>query len=328
MVGAGCTSGGNDEAMDRLSVEIESLSGRIAETEQRLDALAATTGELAGLPGRIDAITERVEELSQLHFEDHEELVEQLLRLRDHVTLQFGKMRMESEARKIEEMANDDVANLVSMLAEGGVDLDLDARRIEVGGSICLTEGILEFLAVGEGGKDHESLLYIDCVPSLLNAAFIALGLEPGSPSRIEEEGPNVAEGGPPYGPEDANLLYFPPTGPKVMLTLSWEEDGKAVTHRAEDLVVNRATGEPMPRVGWVFLGSRFATDDMRGGEVYVADITKDVISVWHSYKGNAILDNPLPAGMHDDVYVPNTPLLPERGTPVRLLFTVDADEK
>jgi len=304
--------------------KLEDLGVRLASLEAKLASLEAGVGAAGPTAERLDALERRVEEASKANLEMYDDCIDQILKLRDHVTLQLGKLRMESESERIRKLATAGTDQLAATLREGGIELDLPAKTLRVRGAICLTEGLVEFLAVGHGGKDHESLLYLECTPSLLNAGLLALGLEPGKPYRIEPEGPDAPEGGIRVGPEDEGLLYYPPTGPKVFLQVEWEAEGTKVSRRAEDLLLNRLTGATMERAGWVYLGSRFAPADGSGREVYVADVTRDMISIWHSYMGNTVLDSPLPEGMEDDVFVVNRDAVPPRGTPVDVVFSLE----
>jgi hypothetical protein len=316
----GCSPAGDDAkggATEALAARLDELEAKIADLDRGLS-------EESGVSARLDGLERRLEEMARSNLEMYDDTVDQILQLRDHVTLQLGKIHKDTEKDRIREMTSGDREALVSMLREGGVDLDLESRTVRVRGSICLTEGLVEFLAVGHGGKDHESVLYLDCTPSLLNAAFLSLGLDPGNPFHVEEKNPNPPAGGIPFGPKEEGLLYYPPSGPAVYVYVEWEGDAGKVRRRAEDLLLNRNTGESMERAGWVYLGSRFAPDDRSGEELYVADVTQDMISIWHSYRGNTILDSPLPEGMEDDVYVANTGQLPERGTAVEVVFALE----
>jgi hypothetical protein len=45
------------------------------------------------------------------------------------------------------------------------------------------------------------------------------------------------------------------------------------------------------------------------------------VISIWHSYQGNTILDNPLLVGRDDEIFFAFTDRLPPEGTRVQITF-------
>ena len=65
----------------------------------------------------------------------------------------------------------------------GKVCVDMSKRRLEAPGKINLASGILEYLAVGEGGKRHESLLWLDVRPLHFQVGLILLGLHEGDGS-------------------------------------------------------------------------------------------------------------------------------------------------
>ena len=178
------------------------------------------------------------------------------------------------------------------------VTIHLKEKRIEVPGEIVLQRGAIELMACARGGKVHESVLVLRCRPSDLNAALLYLGCK-------STAGPSFL--GDPTKPE----------GDRLVVEVEWEADGKAARHRLEDLAYDLVSQAAMPRITWVYTGSKFVRDPASGTEVYMADRERNLITTWHD--PHALLDNPLPTGGDDTAYVANTDLLPARGTPVRL---------
>jgi len=269
-------------------------------------------GETEAILQSIDMLDERIDELD-------ETLNRRVTRLWEELD------RLKAPA------APEDPGVLTSRLREEGVRLDVGKKTVEVDGFVIQREVLIEFVAVTGRGKTHESLFLLDCAPRALNAGLLALGLAPGTPYRLTEEAlvPEVERGsGEPLELEDPETgemkryLYFPPRGDGVEVTVSWEDEkGGVVRHRIEELILDATSGKALAPMSWVYLGSRFQRNPDTGEEVYVADLTGDVISIWHSYQGNTILDNPLLVGRDDEIFFAFTDRLPPEGTRVQITF-------
>ena len=209
-------------------------------------------------------------------------------------------------------------------VSEGGVTrfphlrLFREEKRIEIDGYVNLNQcPTLEFMACTERGKTHESLLRFECDPKHLHLALIMLGLEP-TPQVSEQGEPIVLD-----------------KGERVVIEVAWwakhtpEHDDSApepvagVTRwRVEDLIYDQRTQTSMPKVGWVFTGSRMikvpAPPDWETlKEVYAASYEGNIVATYHH--PHVILDTPLAEGGDDTVYVPFTKRVPERGTAVTI---------
>lgn len=328
----GCGSS-NDEAVAGLEERIRGFESALVDAREELRKSnqahrAELEATLAGIDEKLASLADmaaRLEKLEDDSMELYDDAIDQIITVRDNLATQISRIRAESAERRLQQLVESDMGELKTMLAGGGIELDDVGKRVIARGSICQTEALVEFAAVGEGGRDHESLLYVDCKPSLLNAGLLSLGLTGGTPYRVMEKVPGAPPGAIDVGSEEEPLLYYPPEGPLVRVDVEWTVDGKTESHRLEDLLLDRTTGKPMEREGWVYLGSRFAADEQTGEEVYVADLTRNLISIWHSHLGNAILDNPHQGGMDDDTYVPHREVLPPRGTEVRVIFSAMA---
>ncbi|HBP17636.1 MAG TPA: hypothetical protein DEA08_07575 [Planctomycetes bacterium] len=209
-------------------------------------------------------------------------------------------------------------------MSEGGVTrfpnlrIFREEKRIEIDGYVNLNQcPTLEFMACTSRGKTHESLLRFECDPKHLHLALIMLGLEP-TPQVSEQGEPIVLD-----------------KGERVVIEVAWwakhtpEHDDSApepvdgVTRwRVEDLIYDQRTQTSMPKVGWVFTGSRMikvpAPPDWETlKEVYAASYEGNIVATYHH--PHVILDTPLAEGGDDTVYVPFTKRVPERGTPVTI---------
>ncbi|MEZ6188687.1 MAG: YdjY domain-containing protein [Planctomycetota bacterium] len=214
-----------------------------------------------------------------------------------------------------------------------GITVFTKEQRVEIQGSICLKRSpALELLACMPKGKTHESLLLLDLHPQdgpeHLATALILIGLEP--TPQVNEFGEAIALA----------------KGQRVLVEVEWAAadapplDASApapvegrITRRAEDLIYDKRTGQAMPRVGWVFTGSRKVMvptppDFKTEHEVFAASYTGNIAATYHD--PDCLLDTPLLEGGDDTVYVPYEGRLPERGTPavihMRLLDEPPAD--
>lgn len=182
----------------------------------------------------------------------------------------------------------------------GTAKLDKNKREIYLPGRVNMQKGLIELFACGPRGKLHESVLVLDVVPYHLQVALLLLGLEPGG--GLEYQG-------------DPRT----PTGDPVHVWVEWDRpDSVALSptverHRAEELIYNLATKKPMKRTHWVFVGSKIVSGR------FMAQIEQSLITTYHD--PFTILDNPLPAGGDDTLYVVNEQVVPEPGTPVRVIL-------
>lgn len=177
----------------------------------------------------------------------------------------------------------------------GAALVDTAARTIICPGEINMDEGSIEYLAVAPGGKTHESLLRVNVRPLHLQVALLMLDLEPKNVLKTQGD-PRAPQG----DPVDLLVRWRTPSGEKREV-------------RAEEMVIDGAVSKPMPRLSWVFTGSRIARQGFQ------ADLEKSLVAVWHD--PTAILDNPLPGG--NNAYLVNSRATPRRGT--RIEFVVRA---
>lgn len=196
---------------------------------------------------------------------------------------------------------------------EPGVKVYLKEKKIKVPGVLANPNMPLELLGCAEGGKDYESLVVLKCKPQNIHLALILFGLKEGK--------------GPKFFGDPTK-----PTGDLVLVFIEWQKEGKTVNYRAEDLVIDMRTNEQMPRAGWAFTGSKFEdeidfdTGKPTGRKIYLANATKTIIASYHDPA--AILDNPTESGGVGNIYQPNTKLLPDKETEVKVIIRVPNDKE
>jgi type II secretory pathway pseudopilin PulG len=187
-----------------------------------------------------------------------------------------------------------------------GVALKED--RVEIPGVVVLRQGALEYLAVFPGGKAHESIFLLTGTPggegerveglgAALNSCLMALGLRPGTPIRFLPGGKTV-----------------PARGTPVCIAVEWEEDGKPVRVRAEDLLWDRERSRSLDPGEFLYVGSYFHQDG------YVPDLTGDAVAVYSVQ--SCVVDLADPRAANDTIFVACGPRVPPEGTKVRMVFS------
>jgi hypothetical protein len=178
---------------------------------------------------------------------------------------------------------------------------------VVVPGLVLVTRGIVELFGCGVGGKEHETVLRLDCDVQSLDLALTSAGFRRG---RLPMKG-DVTEAG---------------QGSRVVILVQWTEpDGKVVTHRSEDLVVSVRRNGPMPRVGWTYVAQWAEVPDPlspkgeKKHKILAAANTQSFVTTFRDR--SALLDNPLEEAIDDTQYAANGIILPKPGTPVRVIF-------
>jgi hypothetical protein len=174
---------------------------------------------------------------------------------------------------------------------------------VVVPGRILMNRGVIELLACAEGGKEHESVLRIDCDIQALDLALRLSGYKNGPvPEALGEEGNQ---------------------GQRLVALVQWKSGEKTVTYRAEDLVISVKRRGPMPRVGWTYVASFVEVDNpgapKKKTPVLAATGTRSLITTWRD--PSSILDNPLPDAVDDTAFAANHVVLPDAGTRVAVIL-------
>ena len=138
----------------------------------------------------------------------------------------------------------------------------VDGGRVEVPGRVALDQGWLEVAVCRRGSREHESIVVVDVEPSVVHAALLLAGFEPGSPAVW-----NRRSG------------WTEATGDPIAILLQVVERG-----RRRDVPLASAIrderGDRSPT--WVFAGSRFdrSTDGAPADGRYVADVSGTVVGL------------------------------------------------
>jgi len=165
---------------------------------------------------------------------------------------------------------------------------------VEATGNICLTNGILEFIASEKEGRDYESLITLDIKPWAMNTALLLIGCEPGETN-----------------------------GTRLSLDIEWTNAGKTNRIPIEKLLVSRKTEKPPGHLTWTFTGSYFTTNPITGKRVFIADEERAFVALWWqtSVPINLSQESGNPYRGDNEGFEVNTNTVPALGTAIKLIL-------
>ena len=177
---------------------------------------------------------------------------------------------------------------------------------VAVPGRILLNRGVIELFACGAGGKEHESVVRIECDVHSLDGALTLCGFRRGKVPKS-------------FGEEDQ--------GDRLIVLVQWRSEGnEVITHRAEDFILHARREMPMPRVGWTFVGAWVDVldplsppNERKTYPGLAAVASKSVMTTFRD--SSTLLDNPIPDAVDDTLYAANDAVVPPPGTPVLLIL-------
>jgi hypothetical protein len=217
------------------------------------------------------------------------------------------------------------LVQLVEALRQQDVHLDPAAGALWLPVRVEVRDELLEYLLVGPAGASHESLFSTDVPASVLNTAFLALGLQPGSNAAWKARDPRPSDeelrsGVTPY---EVTL----PAGNGLHLNVAWRQGDELFLYRVEDLLRNLLSGASMQRHEWIYLGSRMLPPDPRKKsapqtELFAAEVYQNLINISFFNDGYTLLTAALPECVEQTIWLPNAWLLPQRGARVALFFS------
>jgi len=164
-----------------------------------------------------------------------------------------------------------------------GLVIDFQRRCVDLQGSICLDDGMLELIACTNGSKEHESIVAIEARPMHIHTALLLLGIKSGNPAMrkaIDEQ--------------RTRWINIPPRGDPVDVYLVFKDrEGKMVEYPISRFVTRseKRTDEPpgaddidadddneFPQT-FLFAGSHLHGDGP-GPRKYLSDLSGNVISI------------------------------------------------
>jgi len=202
--------------------------------------------------------------------------------------------------------AGEEAPSGAEALKSAGIELDVKKREVRVEATVCLSQGILEYLICLPNTFEHEAIFSVRCKPSVLHLGLLAIGLEP--------------------CPIDAFGLWREKAREnpraRVSIGVEYETDGKKQRRRISELLVNRQKRDAAVPDDWVFTGSFFGKRaDQR---VYAADVMGGVVGLGQEGASVLQFSEELGNPYQDDEQglEVNTDTVPAKGTKVVLIFT------
>lgn len=198
--------------------------------------------------------------------------------------------------------------NWIPLTQDHEVWMNLESKRILVGGRVCLNNGMLEMFACPKGTKEHEAIVAVNTPARYVHAALVALGAEPGPPVQFRP-------------------AYKPAQGTEIEVKVIWEDQqGQEHAVRAQQWIKNTQTDQVL-QYPWVFAGSGFWTDEETGERFYYAD-GGEFICV--SNFSTAMLDLPIKSTEANSalLFSAFTERIPPLGTRVFLQLTPKLNDK
>ena len=190
-------------------------------------------------------------------------------------------------------------------------------KRIILDATVIFDQGPqdgLEAVACMPGGKNHESMLLLDCGKgALIKSLFIAN-------FNLTNDGVVC--------PQDSGL---PARGYPVRAVMRWRPDPVLepnvwVERDMSTMVRDRASGRPYPPLPYIYTGSRFVTQTFTDGdgnereqELFMLDNTKTLVTNYD--EPDTLLASPFPLSQFDVMFEVNSADSPAEDTKVELYF-------
>lgn len=203
-----------------------------------------------------------------------------------------------------------------------GLSADRTRGEIVVDARIATREGWLEQLVCTSGTREHESLLAVAVKPSLIHAALLFVGAQPGAPGSWREE----QDAGGAWG-----VAYTPPAGAAVEVLVRYRGDsGEREEPLCEWIRGAREEGgklveQRFPCDEFVFAGSQIRPNppSLGAGEHYVADYTGSIVGLVTFGDEMIAFREVIPdrVDVAPSVWTANTPRIPPEGSKVQLVI-------
>ena len=203
-----------------------------------------------------------------------------------------------------------------------GLWADRQRGEVLVDARIATREGWLEQLVCKSGTREHESLLAVAVQPSLIHAALLFVGAQPGAPGAWREE---QDEGG------AWRIAYTSPTGTPVEVFARVRSDsGERDDPLCEWIRGAREEGgkiveQRFPCDAFVFAGSHVRPNppSLGSGDHYVADFTGSIVGLVTFGDEMIAFREVIPdrVDLAPAVWTANTARIPPEGSTVQLVI-------
>lgn len=193
-----------------------------------------------------------------------------------------------------------------TLLKASGIGIDPKKHEVRLEATICLQQGILEYLVCLPNTFEHEAVFTTQCTPSLLHLSLLAIGVEPCDNAN---------------GVEWEKASDKMPKS-KMRVEFEYELEGKKVRMSVTDVLKYRKEKLAQKVIPWVFSGSRLGSRD--GKRIYAADITGAVIGLGMDDTSVIQYGEQLgnPYKNQEDGFEVDKDKIPAKGTKVQLIFS------
>ena len=193
------------------------------------------------------------------------------------------------------------------ILELGGVRLDKNQKTVSFPAAVNMTDGLIEYLLVGKGGKTHESLFVTEISPYYIHLAMLLIGAK-GNP---HDE--SLEKNAPPPSTINADYLRNAPElkGDGVQITATWKAGNQSRTANVEDFIVNLGEKRPMRHGPWTYNGSMFYHGR------FLAQVDLSIAAMVTDPE--ALINNRQPGHDNDQVWSIDPARTPKTGTPVTI---------
>jgi len=182
---------------------------------------------------------------------------------------------------------------------------DIEKKRVYFKGVFCLERGALEFIIVGDSGKNHETVVQVTSAPLDISYALLICGFPYSASYRIVQGGDGIMR----------RMFY----GQAVDIFFEYEENGVLKRKPARNFILNAKTNDLIADVPYIFTGSRYVTDPQTGSKHFLANIERNIAAVF--FDSASILNTPLNTGYDDTYYIIKEDVIPKKQTPVLVIL-------
>ncbi len=190
----------------------------------------------------------------------------------------------------------------------GEVRFNSKSREVRLPAAINMREGALEYALVHETGKTHESLLKTAISALDVQVALLLCNYQPGHTGLFDhEKDPEVRKKREATAPKTPGANF-------VQVELEWKDGEKTKRVPLTECLLE-APGKKTPTEfdHWVFNGSMIQTSG------FSAQLYGSFIGIY--YDVTSIINCPSKLNDVDDVWSPNTLILPKEETPVTVII-------
>lgn len=192
--------------------------------------------------------------------------------------------------------------------AIGEVRIERSTRCVRVPVEVNMTEGAVEYFLSATYGKIHESVLKTEVIPLEIHLAVLLLGRPGQIPESLPEGNSELSEQCP-----VEMAVEFPGAGGET------EGSGVRVVP-AGRLVLNHETDTPLADDIWIYTSSRMYET------IFTAQRNGNVVAIMEDASSLVNMRGPLRE--RDDLWAPNTEVLPPAGTKATLVLRVPEQAK